>query len=103
MIFCSLVMAVVLRSAEAERCAPRPLRARPRPLPQPIDTVCQIKFQLLHFRQCAAEGLRRWPKRLIQAVGDIRLGGQLPLPAERLGGEAHQAPLAQSPFETGYG
>ena len=49
MIFYSLVMTVFLVNAEAGRCAPRPLRARPRLMPQPIDTVCQIKFQLLHY------------------------------------------------------
>ena len=30
-------------NAEAGRCAPRPLRARPRLSPQLYDTVCQIK------------------------------------------------------------
>ena len=33
----------VLSNAEAGRCAPRPLRARPRLSPQLRDTVCQIK------------------------------------------------------------
>src|SRR3954447_3344795 len=49
MIFCSLVMTMFLVNAEAGRCAPRPLRARPRLMPQPNDTVCQIKSKLLHF------------------------------------------------------
>src|SRR3954467_99513 len=48
MIFCSLVITVFLVNAEAGRCAPRPLRARPRLMPQPNDTVCQIKSKLLH-------------------------------------------------------
>src|SRR3954447_24786926 len=49
MIFCSLVMTMFLVNAEAGRCAPRPLRARPRLMPQPNDTVCQIKSKLLQF------------------------------------------------------
>src|SRR5918993_1130767 len=48
MIFWSLVMVGVLSNAEAGRCAPRPLRARPRLMPQPNDTACQIKSKLLH-------------------------------------------------------
>ena len=32
------------------RYAPRPLRAQPRLMPQPNDTVCQIKSKLLHIR-----------------------------------------------------
>src|SRR6187551_742710 len=44
MTFCSLVMISVLSNAEAGRCAPRPLRARPRLTLQPNDTVCLIKF-----------------------------------------------------------
>jgi hypothetical protein len=39
----------VLSNAEAGRCAPRPLRARPRLMPQPNDTVCQVKSKLLHL------------------------------------------------------
>src|SRR3954467_4798849 len=50
MIFCSLVMTMFLVNAEAGRCAPRPLRAQPRLVPQPNDTVCQIKSKLLHLR-----------------------------------------------------
>src|SRR4051794_11802005 len=50
MIFCSLVMTVVLVNAEAGRCAPRPLRAQPRLMPQPNNTVCQIKSKLLHLK-----------------------------------------------------
>src|SRR5215207_1734194 len=49
MIFCSLVMTVVLVNAEAGRYAPQPLRAQPRLMPQPNDTVCQIKSKLLHL------------------------------------------------------
>ena len=41
--FCSCVMVGFLSNAEAGRCAPRPLRARPRLSPQLYDTVCQIK------------------------------------------------------------
>src|SRR3954469_10440959 len=53
MIFCSLVMTMFLVNAEAGRCAPRPLRARPRLMPQPNDTVCQIKSKLLHVTPTA--------------------------------------------------
>src|SRR3982751_2835001 len=49
MIFCSLLMPMFLVNAEAGRCAPRPLHARPRLMPQPNDTVCQIKSKLLHL------------------------------------------------------
>src|SRR5215210_3036588 len=49
MIFCSLVMTMFLVNAEAGRCAPRPLRAQPRLVPQPNDTVCQIKSKLLQI------------------------------------------------------
>src|SRR4051794_5402514 len=52
MIFCSLVMTVVLVNAEAGRCAPRPLRAQHRLMPQTNNTVCQIKSKLLHVIQC---------------------------------------------------
>jgi hypothetical protein len=44
MTFCSLVMISVLSNAEAGRCAPRPLRARPRLTLQPNDTVCPIDY-----------------------------------------------------------
>src|SRR5918997_827030 len=55
MIFWSLVMVGVLSTAEAGRCAPRPLRARPRLMPQPNDTACQIKSKLLQMKAPMAE------------------------------------------------
>src|SRR5215207_7138430 len=54
MTFCSLVMIGVLSNAEAGRCAPRPLRARPRLTLQPNDTVCPI----IHARALAGEQRR---------------------------------------------
>src|SRR5215212_2901905 len=69
MIFCSLVMTMFLVNAEAGRCAPRPLRARPRLMPQPNDTVCQIKSKLLHQINGGARPLPAAATRLHQQAG----------------------------------